>query len=228
MNFNLRKTSQVRPLKQIGRVPRWSRTWFLFLLILGTLSLLPIIPVHSAGSGGATGKNQFNPVCPIPASRDFEGEPVTVFTLLENHSLVPWTTLAHFPYETPDIEDLGKSHPASGRKKEKFTIPDFVRHLDGGSVAVVGFMIPLALNDAGDKTTSFILARSQATCCYGITPRMNEWMYVEMNKGKSADATMDIPITVFGTLSVGAQIKESNWTLYRMMADKVSIPKINW
>jgi hypothetical protein len=153
---------------------------------------------------------------------------VTVFTSLENHSLVPWTTLAHFPYETPDIEELGKPHTKSVSKKEKFSIPDFVRRLDGTPVAVVGFMIPLALNDAGDKTTSFILARSQATCCYGITPRMNEWMYVEMEKGKSAEATMDIPITVFGTLSVGAQIKESNWTLYRMVANKVSVPKLDW
>lgn len=153
---------------------------------------------------------------------------MTVFTSLENHPLVPWTTLAHFPYETPDIGDLGKPQPVTRRKKDKFPIPDFVRRLDGASVAVVGFMIPLALNDAGDKTTSFILARSQATCCYGITPRMNEWMYVEMEKGKSAEAMMDMPITVFGTLSVGAKIKESNWTLYRMIADKVSIPNINW
>ena len=57
---------------------------------------------------------------------------------------------------------------------------------------------------------------------------MNEWMYVEMQKGKSAEATMDMPITVFGTLSVGAQIKESNWTLYRMISDKVSVPHFNW
>jgi hypothetical protein len=205
-----------------------SRTLVLFLLAMGALSLLPVIPVHSAGPGGTAGINQPNPGYPLPASRDYEGDPVTVFTLLENHPLVPWTTLSHFPYETPDIEELGNSHPASGPKKEKFQIPDFVRRLDGARVAVVGFMIPLALNDAGDKTTSFILSRSQATCCYGITPRMNEWMYVEMDKGKSADAAMDLPITVFGTLSVGAQIKESNWTLYRMTADKVSIPQINW
>ncbi len=198
------------------------------MLSLAALSILPIIPVHSADPGGAAGTNKPSPLRPLPASPDFEGEPVTVFTSLENHPLVPWTTLAHFPYETPDIGDLGKPQPVTRRKKDKFPIPDFVRRLDGASVAVVGFMIPLALNDAGDKTTSFILARSQATCCYGITPRMNEWMYVEMEKGKSAEAMMDMPITVFGTLSVGAKIKESNWTLYRMIADKVSIPNINW
>ena len=227
MNPHPVKGPQIRPTKATA-VPSRIRTRVLFLSALAAFSLFPIVPVHPAGPGKAGEAGQTVSDQPVSMSRDFEGQPVTVYDRLENYPLVPWTTLAHFPYETPDIEELGKPHNKSVSKKDKFPIPDFVRQLDGASVAVVGFMIPLTLNDAGDKTTSFILARSQATCCYGITPRMNEWMYVEMEKGQSAEATMDIPITVFGTLSVGAQIKESNWTLYRMVSDKVSVPHLNW
>lgn len=96
-------------------------------------------------------------------------------------------------------------------------------------MAVVGFMIPLETNEAGDKATSFILARSQATCCYGIIPKMNEWMFVQMESGKNADAIMDVPVTVFGTLSVGEEKKaNTGWSLYRMVSDKVVVPKSNW
>ena len=78
----------------------------------------------------------------------------------------------------------------------------------------------------GDKATSFILARNQATCCYGIVPRLNEWMFVQMKKGASTDAIMDVPLTVFGTLSVGEEKKQNQaWNLYRMVSDKVLIPK---
>ncbi|HUO58809.1 MAG TPA: DUF3299 domain-containing protein [bacterium] len=215
------------PKKETGIDSPRSQIWIRFLLALTALSLLPIIPLHPAGSDSAAATQSTVPASD-PASNEFKGSAVTVYSLLENHPFVPWTTLAHFPCPTPDIDDLGKSHSASGSKKEKYPIPNFIRSLDGAKVAVVGFMMPLALNDAGDKTTSFILARSQATCCYGITLRMNEWMYVEMVKGKSAEAMMDTPITVFGTISVGSQIKESSWTLYRMMADKVTVPKIDW
>ncbi len=163
------------------------------------------------------------PIKPI----DLKSAPATVFSMVENHPYVTWNTLAHFDYDAPEIEE--EIDPHIRLKKKKFPIPDFVKKLDGVSVAVVGFMIPLDTDDADQKATSFILARTQASCCYGITPKMNEWMFVEMEKGKTAEVMMDIPITVFGTLSVGEQKKEdTGWSLYRMVSDKVVIPKADW
>ncbi len=58
---------------------------------------------------------------------------------------------------------------------------------------------------------------------------MNEWMFVQMVQGKAADATMDVPVTVFGTLAVGEEKKENmGWSLYRMAGQKVSAPHSWW
>jgi hypothetical protein len=51
--------------------------------------------------------------------------------------------------------------------------------------------------------TEFILLRNQGLCCFGTVPRMNEWVHVVMAEGTHAPYAMDLPITVFGTLSVG-------------------------
>lgn len=163
--------------------------------------------------------------CPVQAGRDLKSGPVTLYPLVENHKLVTWETLAHFPYDIPDIEE--EIDPELRLKKKKYPIPGYIKKLDGEKVAIVGFMIPVDTNEAGDKATSFILARSQATCCFGITLKMNEWMFVQMEKGKNSEAVMDVPVTVFGTLTVGEEKKEGQgWNLYHMVSDKVGIPKI--
>ena len=58
-------------------------------------------------------------------------------------------------------------------------------------------------SDRGSVVTEFILLRNQGLCCFGTVPRMNEWVHVVMEEGKSAPYAMDQPITVFGTLAIG-------------------------
>ncbi|HVZ80420.1 MAG TPA: DUF3299 domain-containing protein [bacterium] len=165
--------------------------------------------------------------CPVLKDRAVKDAPVTVYPQVDGHDWVTWNTLSHFPYDTPDLDE--EIHPKLRAKKKKFPVPEFVKRLDGDKIAVAGFMIPVEANEAGDKATSFILARSQATCCYGITPKMNEWIFVQMAKGKEAEILMDFPVTVFGVLNVGEQKKDNQaWTLYRMVSSKVSIPKVPW
>jgi hypothetical protein len=149
---------------------------------------------------------------------------------LENHPLVTWDTLSHFSYDAPDIEEEVDPKLRS-KKKKKYSIPDFIQRLNGTQMAVYGFMIPLETDEKEQKATSFILARSQATCCYGIIPMMNEWMFVQMAKGKFAQVMMDDPVTVFGTIEIGEKKeKDKGWSLYRMVSDKVILPKedSNW
>ncbi len=157
-------------------------------------------------------------------SINLKSPPVTVYSQVDHHPYVTWDTLAHFAYDAPDIEE--EIDPSLRLKKKKYPVPDFIKQLDGASIAVVGFMIPLDTDDTEQKATSFILARTQASCCYGITPKMNEWMFVWMKKGKTAEAIMDLPVTVFGTLSVGEQKKrDTGWSLYRMVSDRVAVPE---
>jgi hypothetical protein len=194
-------------------------------ILLLFIGIIPFINLQAFGQAAAGGLGTAAPTaCPVVKARGDKSAPVTVFTLVDNHPYVTWDTLAHFPYDTPDIDE--EIDPKLRLKKKKFPIPEFIKKLDGQSIAVVGFMIPLDTDDKQEKALSFILARSQATCCYGIVPKMNEWMFVQMAKGSSADAIMDIPVTVFGTFSVGEEKKtNTGWSLYRMVSDKVSFSK---
>jgi hypothetical protein len=160
----------------------------------------------------------------LPKPIDLKSAPVTVYPLVQDHSLLTWDTLAHFAYDAPDIDE--EIDPKLRLKKKRYPIPGFIKRLNGAPIAVTGFMIPLETDEKEQRATSFILARSQASCCYGIIPKMNEWMFVQMAKGKTAEAIMDVPVTVFGVLDVGEKKeKDQGWSLYRMVSDKVDVPK---
>ncbi len=61
-------------------------------------------------------------------------------------------------------------------------------------------------------------------CCYGVPPKVNEWITVELN-GKGVKPVMDQPITVAGVLHVGP-IEENGCLagIYRMDGEKVIAP----
>jgi hypothetical protein len=135
--------------------------------------------------------------------------------------------LAGFPAGTPDISNPAID-PRTRAKMARFDIPGPVKVLNGQKISVVGFMIPMTMEKEG--VYSFILAQSQMTCCYGMVPKLNQWIYVTMEPGKPTSQLMDVPITVFGTLSVGMKIDKDSmgWCLYRMTSDKVDMPKKSW
>jgi hypothetical protein len=157
-----------------------------------------------------------------------ESAPVTVYKKVDQYSLITWNTLSHFDCGDPDeYDEDGRLIPQ--KKKAKCAVPGFITALNGAPVAVVGFMLPMDMDDKGDKTTGFIICRTQSACCYGIMPRLNEWIYVKMAKGKATDVYMDIPVTAFGTLSAGeVNDKENGDSFYRMTGDKVGYPKEIW
>lgn len=72
--------------------------------------------------------------------------------------------------------------------------------LDGKKVIVQGFLLPVKMDDG--LTVEFLLMRNQSMCCYGVPPKINEWITVRM-KGKGVKPVMDQPIAVAGTLHVG-------------------------
>jgi hypothetical protein len=134
--------------------------------------------------------------------------------------------LADFPAGTPNMDP--RIDPRLRAKMLKVDVPDRVQVLNGQKISVVGFMIPMTMDKEG--VYSFILAQSQMTCCYGMVPKFNQWIYVTMDPGKTTSQLMDVPITVFGTLSVGMKLDKDSmgWCLYRMTSDKVDMPKRSW
>ncbi len=135
--------------------------------------------------------------------------------------------LSGFPAGTPDISNPAVD-PRKRAKMASFNIPGPVKVLNGQKISVVGFMIPMTMDK--ESVYSFILAQSRMTCCYGMVPQLNQWIYVTMDPGKPTSQLMDVPITVFGTLSVGMKIDKDSmgWCLYRMTSGKVDMPKQSW
>ena len=113
---------------------------------------------------------------------------------LEDHEDVSFDRLSSYAYEVSELK-------RGDTPKEQ--IPASVKELDGRKIAVKGYMLPY--RNVGEGVTEFILLRNQGLCCFGTVPRMNEWVHVIMEEGKAAPYAMDLPITVFGTLSIGEE-----------------------
>ena len=97
-------------------------------------------------------------------------------------------------------------------------IPAPVRELDAKKVAVTGFMLPVKMHEG--LVTEFLLVKDPMMCCYGVMPKVNEWVVVKMN-GKGVPPLMDVPITFEGTLKVG-QLYEGGYLtgLYLLQGDR--------
>ncbi len=161
-------------------------------------------------------------------------KPRTRFSEVDGYLKVGFDLLSSYPIDSPDdMEDMNTRRddlnsdpfePKVKARKKQQVVPEFIRALDGRKVMVEGFMIPMLSEKY--RVLSFILAQSQMTCCFGIAPKLNQWIDVTMEKGKSTEWKMDVPITIFGTLSVGTKYDRQNkgWCLYRMVSDKVGIP----
>jgi hypothetical protein len=83
---------------------------------------------------------------------------------------------------------------------EASAIPEPIRALDGRHVAIKGFMLPLRLQ--GGLVTELLLMRDQSLCCFGVIPRMNDWVGVTM-AAPGVRALMDQPVIIYGRLHVG-------------------------
>ena len=135
--------------------------------------------------------------------------------------------LSDFQADAPDMVKPKGEILVKGKKKDS-TVPEPIKALNGKKISVSGFMVPMIMDR--DKVSSFILAQSRMACCYGVVPKLNQWIYVKMDAGKTAESMMDIPITVFGTFSVGREFDSGNngWCLYRMTSDKIEAPRKTW
>jgi hypothetical protein len=171
----------------------------------------PFVGVKGPGEAGET-----IPIEPRPKPRapdlPVEARPAG----LEDHEDVTFDKLASYRYE---VRERIEGVPPVDQ------IPASVKEIDGKKIAIRGFMLPYR-ND-GENVTEFILLRNQGLCCFGTVPRMNEWVHVKMAPGKGAPYSLDIPITVFGALSVGEEYEKNVlMSLYRMEATLVVVPPV--
>ena len=85
-------------------------------------------------------------------------------------------------------------------------------------------MLPLKVE--GGLVTEMLIMKDQSMCCYGATPRINEWVSVKMKGG--VKPLMDEPVTLMGTLKVG-ETRENGYLvgIYAMDGDKMAERNFN-
>lgn len=115
--------------------------------------------------------------------------------------------------------DYGDTLDGRFPRAKKGYIPEDVRALDGRIVELVGYVMPIDIDDQGIR--SFALIKDQSSCCFGQTPRINHWVFVTI-KGKALREIGFEPTRVVGTLKVGEFYDQGFLVcIYRLDADKV-------
>ena len=83
-------------------------------------------------------------------------------------------------------------------------------------------MLPMKFE--GQKATEFLLLKNQSLCCYGVAPKITEWVDVRMT-GKGVKAIMDQPVTVCGIFHVGDVRENGDLVgIYRLDGDRLKGP----
>jgi hypothetical protein len=136
---------------------------------------------------------------------------------------VGFDQLSAFPFEVTDQMLSGTTDAAAASRKTLAQIPAAIKALNDKEVSVKGYMLPMNLQKGG-LTTDFLILRNQSMCCYGIPPRITEWVNVRM-VGQGVKPIMDEPVTVCGTFHVGDVRQRGDLVgIYSLDAEKLLGP----
>jgi hypothetical protein len=140
-----------------------------------------------------------------------------------NYSLVSFEKLSGFRFFVTDQMVDKASDPLAASWNCLEQIPDEVRALNDKGVSVSGYMLPMKYE--GKLTTEFLLLRNQSLCCYGMPPKITEWVNVRV-AGKGVRPIMDVPVTVSGLFHVGDVREQGELVgIYSLDAQKVKGPR---
>jgi hypothetical protein len=125
---------------------------------------------------------------PSAAARKFERHGYQPISFIE---------LARFILDVPQFAPAVA--PPARWNAVRQQIPPEVLALDGKRIAMVGFTLPITLLNG--RATEFLLLRTQAACCFGMVPRVNEIVMVKMPAPGLAPE-LDVPMVVGGVLHI--------------------------
>ena len=115
----------------------------------------------------------------------------------DGFQVVGFDQLASFVYTPAELNPATPNAPPPTAPEQ---IPAKIKALDATKVMVTGFMLPVKMDQG--LVTEFLLVKDPMMCCYGIMPKLNEWVVVKMT-GKGVVPLMDVPISYEGKLKVG-------------------------
>jgi len=138
----------------------------------------------------------------------------------ENYERVGFDKLASFTFEPP-AEAAAPDAKAPARQPDQ--IPAAIRNYNEHKVAVTGFMLPVKMD--GGLVKEFLLVKDPMLCCYGVMPKINEWVVVKMT-GAGVKPLMDVPITFEGRLKVGEMYENGYLTgIYLLEGERMGETK---
>lgn len=129
--------------------------------------------------------------------------------------------LSSYPFELSDDLLAPVTNSVASTEKIESQIPRRVKDLDQKRIGLTGFMLPLKVEKG--VVTELLIMKDQSMCCYGVQPRINEWVSVKM-VGEGVKAVMDQPVTLFGKLHVG-EMRENGYLvgIYAMDGEKMQV-----
>jgi len=169
------------------------------------------------------------------SAADFRGQPIGSASLTSNgptanatkkigqYDIVGFDKLASYKFEVSDELLAPQTNTAAMILRVDSQIPATVKAFNNKPVALTGFMLPLKVE--GGLVTELLIMRDQSMCCYGVQPKINEWVSVKMTK-TGVKPVMDQPVTLMGKLHVG-EMRENGYLvgIYAMDGDKMEAPE---
>ena len=182
----------------------------------------PIVPVKTAPTNAGASAPAPAPV--VTAGKAQASIPDPAAATKDGFTVVGFEKLASYSIEVPD-DLLGPltNDAAAAAAKTDAMIPQPVRALDKLRVSLKGFMLPLKVESG--LVTELLIMKDQSMCCYGSTPKLNEWVSIKMT-GPGVKAIMDQPVTLFGRLHIG-EMRENGYLvgIYKMDGEKMQGPE---
>ena len=133
------------------------------------------------------------------------------------YEAVGFDRLAAYAYTPPEADPATPNVPPPSGEKQ---IPDKIKALNQQKVAVTGFMLPVKME--GGLVKELLLVKDPMLCCYGVMPKVNEWVVVKM-VGPGVKPLMDVPITFEGKLHVGEMYENGYLTgIYLLDGDRLA------
>ena len=131
--------------------------------------------------------------------------------------------LSGYAFEVSDDLLAPATNSAAATAKVEAQIPKPIKELDRKPVALSGFMLPLKV-EAG-LVTEMLIMKDQSMCCYGVQPKINEWVSVRMVK-TGVKPVMDQPVKLYGKLRVG-EMRENGYLvgIYALEGERMQPPE---
>ncbi|MBI2518712.1 MAG: DUF3299 domain-containing protein [Opitutae bacterium] len=139
----------------------------------------------------------------------------------EGYEKVGFDKLASYNFTPPGYETGAPDAQAPAKGDDQ--IPERIRAYNEKKVAITGFMLPVKMD--GGLVKEFLLVKDPMMCCYGVMPKINEWVVVKMT-GAGVKPLMDVPITFEGKLKVGEMFENGYLTgVYLLEGDRMAETK---